>query len=150
SPYWDKKDPPELQQRHDMMRAKLSGFIERPDTVQRRYPPSDTSLPARYARAIVAYRHSDLHTALAQIDALVQAQPNNAYFLELKGQALMDNGRAAEALVPLRRAAALAHDATLIQILLAQALVATNEPKNAAEAVPLLRVAVTREPDMPD
>src|SRR5262249_34185189 len=39
SPYWDKKDPPELQQRHDMMRAQLSGFIERPGTVQRRYAP---------------------------------------------------------------------------------------------------------------
>ena len=150
SPYWDKKDPPELQLRHDMMRAKLSGFIERPDTVLRRYPMSDTSLAARYARAIVAYKHSDLRSALAQIEALVQAQPNNPYFLELKGQALMENGRPAEALVPLRRAAALSPHATLIEILLAQALVATTEPKNAAEAIPLLRVAVTREPDMPE
>src|SRR5262249_56891171 len=33
SPYWDKKDPPELQARHDMMRAKLSGYLERPDTL---------------------------------------------------------------------------------------------------------------------
>ena len=32
TPYWDKKDPPELQFRHDMMRAKLYGFTERPDT----------------------------------------------------------------------------------------------------------------------
>jgi predicted Zn-dependent protease len=150
SPYWERKDAPELQARHDMMRAKLSGFIERPDTVLRRYPPSDTSLAGRYARAIAAYRHSDLRSALTQIETLVQAQPNNPYFLELKGQALMENGRAAEAVVPLRRAAALAPGATLIQILLAQALVATNEPKNAAEAIPLLRVAVTREPDMPD
>ncbi|MFZ0101374.1 MAG: M48 family metalloprotease, partial [Pseudolabrys sp.] len=36
SPYWDRKDPPELQMRHDLMRAKLSGFLERPDTVARR------------------------------------------------------------------------------------------------------------------
>ena len=111
---------------------------------------SDTSLAARYARAIVAYKHSDLRSALAQIEALVQVQPNNPYFLELKGQALMENGRPAEALVPLRRAAALSPHATLIEILLAQALVATTEPKNAAEAIPLLRVAVTREPDMPE
>ena len=57
TPYWDKKDPPELQFRHDMMRAKLYGFTERPDTVLRRYPLSDTSMPARYARAISAYRY---------------------------------------------------------------------------------------------
>ena len=28
SPYWNVKDPPELQLRHDLMRAKLSGFLE--------------------------------------------------------------------------------------------------------------------------
>ena len=38
SPNWDKKDPPELQARHDMMRAKLSGFMEAPQT--RRAPLS--------------------------------------------------------------------------------------------------------------
>ncbi|HYS47630.1 MAG TPA: M48 family metalloprotease [Xanthobacteraceae bacterium] len=150
SPNWDKKDPPELQQRHDMMRAKLSGFIERPDTVANRYPPSDTSMPARYARAISAYRHADLHTALVQIDALLQAQPANPYLLELKGQALLENGRAAEAIAPLRRAAAIAPNATLIRMMLGQALVATDDKRNADEAIPLLRTTVTREPDMPD
>jgi predicted Zn-dependent protease len=150
SPYWNKKDPPELQLRHDLMRAKLSGFMERPETVLRRYPPSDGSLPARYARAIAAYRYSDLRSALLQIDVLVQAQPTNPYFLELKGQALVENGRPKEALAPLRRATELAPDATPIRVLLATALLASDDPKNAAEAIPLLRVAVTREPDMPE
>ena len=108
SPYWDKKDPPELQLRHDMMRAKIYGFMERRGTVLRRYPPSDTSLPARYARAISTYRHADLRNAVAQIDALIQTQPNNPYFHELKGQALLEGGRAAEAIAPLRRAVQLA------------------------------------------
>src|SRR5205807_6495888 len=48
SPYWDKKDDPALQLRHDMMRAKISAFMERQDTVYRRYPMSNDSLPARY------------------------------------------------------------------------------------------------------
>ena len=63
TPYWDKKDPPELQFRHDMMRAKLYGFMERAELVLRRYPSSDTSLPARYARAIATYRFGDLRAA---------------------------------------------------------------------------------------
>ena len=50
SPYWDHKDPPALQLRHDLVRAKLYGFLERADQVARRYPPSDTSL-ARALRA---------------------------------------------------------------------------------------------------
>src|SRR5690348_4548261 len=41
SPYWERKDSPELQLRHDLMRAKLSGFMERPDSVARRYLMSD-------------------------------------------------------------------------------------------------------------
>ncbi|MFN3350220.1 M48 family metalloprotease [Pseudorhodoplanes sp.] len=149
SPHWDKKDPPELQARHDMMRAKLSGFMEAPQTVGRRYPMSDTSLPARYARAIATYRHGDIRAAIAQIDALIAVQPNNPYFHELKGQALLENGRAAEAIAPLRRAVALAPDPTLIQIMLGQALVATNNPAHAEEAIAILRNGLAREPDTP-
>ena len=150
SPYWDRKDPPELQLRHDLMRAKLSGFLERPDTVARRYPLSDHSLPARYARAISTYRHSDLHQAIGQIDGLIQAQPNNPYFYELKGQALVEGGRPAEAIAPLRQAVQLSHNTPLIEILLAQALNATDNPKNAEEAVGLLRTAISREPESPE
>jgi predicted Zn-dependent protease len=150
SPYFDRKDSPELQLRHDMMRAKLSGFLDRPDTVYRRYPLSDHSLPARYARAISTYRYGNGHDAIAQIDGLIQTQPNNPYFYELKGQALLEGGRPAEAIAPLRHAVTLAHSAPLIDIMLGQALIATNSTKNAEEAVPLLRTALSREPESPD
>ncbi|MGB8579006.1 MAG: M48 family metalloprotease [Pseudolabrys sp.] len=149
SPYWDRKDPPELVLRHELMRAKLSGFLERPDTIARRYPASDHSLPARYARAISTYLHSDLRQALAQIDGLIQAQPNNPYFYELKGQALLEGGHASEAVAPLRQAVQLSHSNPLMEILLAQALNATNNPKLAEEAVALLRTAIVREPEAP-
>ncbi len=150
SPYWDKKDSPELQLRHDLMRAKLYGFMDRPDAIARRYPLSDTSLPARYARAISAYRHGDLRDAGAQIDALIQAQPNNPYFYELKGQTLLESGHAAAAIAPLRRAVQLAPNPALIQVLLGQALVAVNDPKLAEEAVSILRTAMAREPEVPE
>ncbi len=150
SPYCDDKDSPALQLRHDLMRAKLSGFLESPGTVTRRYPPNDHGLPARYARAISTYRFGDLRQAVAQIDGLIEAQPNNPYFHELKGQALLEGGHPAEAIAPLRRAVQLAPHPALIQIMLGQALIATNNPKNADEAVPLLRAAINREPEAPD
>ena len=83
SPYWDKKDDPALQMRHDMMRAKISAFMERQDTVYRRYPLSNTSLPARYAHAITTYLHGDLRNALAQIDGLIQAAAHQPVFLRI-------------------------------------------------------------------
>jgi predicted Zn-dependent protease len=150
TPYWNKKDPPELQFRHDMMRAKLYGFIERPDSVLRRYPQSNTSLPARYARAISTYRFGDIRAAVAQIDSLIESMPNNPYFYELKGQALLEGGHPAEAIGPLRRAVQLAPDPALIQILLGQALIATNDAKMASEAIPLLRTAIVKEPENAD
>jgi predicted Zn-dependent protease len=150
SPNWGKTDSAELQLRHDLVRAKLAGFLDRGDTVARRYPLSDTSLPARYARAIAAYRHSNLSGAITQIDGLIQAQPNNPYFYELKGQALLESGRAAEAIAPLRHAARLAPQPALIQIMLGQALIATDNKKNADEAIDILRSASQREPEAPD
>jgi predicted Zn-dependent protease len=150
SPIWDKKDPAELQLRHDLARAKLAGFLDRGDTVARRYPASDNSLPARYARAIATYRRADLRAAVAQIDGLIQAQPNNPYFHELKGQALLEGGKPAEAIAPLRRAAQLAPQPALIQVMLAQAINATNDKKLAEEAVGLLRAALAREPEIPE
>ncbi len=149
SPYWDRTDAPQLQMRHDLMRAKLSGFLESPGTVLRRYPLGDTSLPARYARAISAYRHSDLRGAIAQIDGLIRSEPNNPYFEELKGQALLEGGHPATAVAPLRRAAQLSHHAPLIEIMLAQAMIATNDKRYANEAVELLNSALRREPEMP-
>ncbi len=149
SPYWDKKDDPALQLRHDMMRAKISAFMERQDTVYRRYPLSNTTLPARYARAITTYLHGDLNSALAQIDGLIQAQPNNPYFYELKGQALLEGGKPNEAIAPLHKAIALSNNAPLIEMLLGQALVATDNKAHTDEAITILRAAVTRESEAP-
>ena len=149
SPYWDKKDDPALQLRHDMVRAKVSAFMERQDTVYRRYPPSNDSLPARYARAIATYLHGDLRSALAQIDGLIQVQPNNPYFYEVRGQALLEGGKPAEAIAPLRKALQLSNNAPLIEMLLGQALVATDNKAYAEEAIAILRSAVARETEAP-
>jgi predicted Zn-dependent protease len=149
SPYWDKKDDPALQLRHDMVRAKVSAFMERQDTVYRRYPPSNDSLPARYARAIATYLHGDLRSALAQIDGLIQVQPNNPYFHELRGQALLEGGKPAEAIAPLRKALQLSNNAPLIEMLLGQALVATDNKSYTDEAIAILRAAVARETEAP-
>ncbi|MBR1220365.1 M48 family metallopeptidase [Bradyrhizobium sp. U87765 SZCCT0131] len=149
SPYWDKKDDAALQLRHDLMRAKIAGFMDRPDTVSRKYPPSNTSLPARYARAISTYRHGDLRMALAMIDDLIREQPNNPYFHELRGQALLEGGRPAEAIAPLRKAVQISGNSALIEMLLGQALVASDNKAYADEAIAILRAALTREPEAP-
>ena len=138
-----------LQLRHDLMRAKISGFMDRPDTVARKYPSSNDTLPARYARAISTYRHGELRLALAQIDGLIREQPNNAYFYEVRGQALLEGGKPVEAIAPLRKAVQLSNNAPLIEMLLGQALVASDNTAYADEAIAILRAALSREPEAP-
>jgi predicted Zn-dependent protease len=148
SPYFNKKDSPELQHRHDMMRAKISGFFEKPEVVARRYPQSNHSLPAQYARAMSYYRWGNVRAAVAQADALIAAEPRNPYFYELKGQILLESGRAKEAIAPLRRAVELSKGTALIRMLLGQALVQGSQDKeDAEEAIRELRFALQREPN---
>jgi predicted Zn-dependent protease len=141
SPYWNAKDPPALMLRHELVQAKLLGFTGGAQAVMQRYPSSDQSLPARYARAIAMFRKGDIRNALPVIDSLTAELPENPYFWELKGQALLENGRAAEAVAPLQKALKLLPNNGLIQFMTAQALIDTEKPKNAQAALKLLRQA---------
>jgi predicted Zn-dependent protease len=147
SPHYNRKDPEELQFRHDMMRAKISGYFEKPDVVSRRYPPSNTSMPAQYARAMSLYRWGNIGAAVRQVDALIAQRPNNPYFHELRGQILLESGRAKEAIPSLRRAVELSKGNALIRMMLGQALVQGGNQEDAQDAVRELRFALQREPN---
>ncbi len=141
------KDQASLVARHEMMRAKLYGFAAKSEEVARRYPQSDMSLPARYARAIVNYRYKKTPEALAQIDELLRAQPANPYFWELKGQVLLEFGQAREAVSALRRASSAVPEAGLIRGLLGRALIASGDRTLVDEGIRELTNASQREPD---
>ncbi|MEZ5840886.1 MAG: M48 family metalloprotease [Hyphomicrobiales bacterium] len=149
SKFFDTADSAALRERHDLAKAKLSGFLEHPGTVARRYPKSDTSLPARYARAIAAYRSGDMKSGLKQIDALIKERPNNPWFHELKGQALFENGKPREAIEPYRRATALAPDSGLIRVYLGISLAETNDDRYLDEAIRELSAGLRADEDVP-
>lgn len=147
SPNFNKKDPPELQHKHDMIKAKLLAFVSKNNAprIFRDYPENNKSLPARYARAIARYFAGGVKVAMPLIDELIATQPQNPYFYELKGQFLLESSEAAQAVPPLQKAVALAPNAGLIRIMLAQALLATNNKAAADDAVQHLRKALVQE-----
>ncbi|MCA0399782.1 MAG: M48 family metalloprotease [Proteobacteria bacterium] len=147
SAHFEKKDSPVLQLKHDMIRAKLFAFTAPATETARRYPAYNTTLPARYARAISDYRFGKPDQALKAIDALIREQPANPYFWELKGQALLEAGQAGAAVAPLRKAVALAPNQPLIRTMLGHALVAQETPQSVAEAIRELSNATSRDPD---
>jgi predicted Zn-dependent protease len=148
SPNFEKRDPASLQARHDLARAKLFGFIDRQDGISRRYPPHDVSMPARYARAIAAHRSGRQQDALSSIDGLLRDQPNNPHFHELRGQVLLESGRAAAAIEPLRRAARAVPTSGLVRGMLGQALLASGSPAALDEAIRELSYAAQREKEL--
>jgi predicted Zn-dependent protease len=149
SPYFNQRDSDAMMLRHRLMQAKLVGFMEGAQQVYRKYPKSDNSLPGRYARAIAAYRVGDLKNAIPLIDSLIEVQPRNAYFWELKGQALFEGGRPSEAVAPLQQAAELKPEAGLIQILLAQAMLGSENSSLIRPALRALQKAERMEGSNP-
>jgi predicted Zn-dependent protease len=147
SPYFNQKDSPQLQARHDLVRAKLMGFMNKNNAslVYRKYPEKDQSLPARYARAISRYFSGGAQRSVAEIDGLIAEQPNNAYFHELKGQFLLESGNVSAAIAPLNKAVALHPNSGLMRIMLAQAQIASNNPGLLNEAVSNLKRGLAKE-----
>ncbi|MDH3476093.1 MAG: M48 family metalloprotease, partial [Rhodospirillales bacterium] len=147
SPYADTPAPPELKAQHERMRAKLTGFLDPPSHVFRKYPESDASVPARYARAIAHFRQPNLDEALPLIDELIAEQPADPFFRELKGQMLFENGRAAEALPEYEAAKKLRPDSPQLRLALAQVQIESDDRNLDRAALTNLEEVLRREPD---
>lgn len=145
SPYFGKPDKPEEIAKLKMAQAKLIGFLDAPQTVFSKYPPTDQSKSARYARAVAYYRAADIKNAIKEIDSLIKDEPGNPYFYELKGQIYYESGKAREAIAPLEKSLELEPNAPLFQIALAQALMNTDTNPKIDEAIRLLKSALQKE-----
>jgi predicted Zn-dependent protease len=149
SPWSDAKDSPELVEMHQRMLAKLKGFLWPLDRVLQVYPLADTSVPARYARSIAYFRVSRLKDALVQIDSLIQERPDDAFFLEQKGQFMFQNGRLADALPLYQQAAELKPREALIRQELGWVQLETEQPQYVKPAVANLEFASRMESNDP-
>ena len=147
-PAWDKPIEPKLEARFERIKAKLVGFVSEPTQTLIKYPESDQSLPAHYARAYAWHKSAYPDKAIAEVNALLAAQPHDPYFLELKGQVLLESGKPADAIPPLREAVQLTQQ-PLIATMLGHALIATEDDRNFAEAEQVLRTAVARDRENP-
>jgi predicted Zn-dependent protease len=147
-PAWNKPVDPALEARFERVKAKLYGFAD-PKQAVIKYPESDLSVPGHYARAYAYHIGGYPDKANAEADALLAKDPQDAFFLELKGQILLEGGKPKEALAPLRQAVDRSGKMPLISAMLGHALVATEDPKNYAEAKQVLKEAVNRDNEDP-
>lgn len=133
----------------ERLQAKLHAFIYSPKRTLERYPESNKSLPARYARSIVAYQQGNFESALTQVDALIKEYPKDPYFYELKGQILFETGRAAEAVGPYQKAVELLPDSVLLRIGLAQAQIEKDSDESLQNALETLAAFARSDAEIP-
>jgi predicted Zn-dependent protease len=145
SPYSNVPDPPAYVAMLQRIKAKLAAFIEPPSQTLAKYPKTDQSVAARYARAIAYYRIPQLDQALATIDRLIRDYPSDPYFRELKGQMLFENGHINAAVAPYEAAVRLAPNAPLLRIALSQVYIETHDPALDRRAIAYLDDALRNE-----
>ena len=148
-PAWNNPSDPLIEARFQRVKAKLLGYVAEPGRTLQVYPETDKSLPARYARAYAWHKEAFLDKAMTEADALLSQAPNDPYFLELKGQILLESGHPQEALAPLRRATELTSNQPLIATTFGHALLATEDPSQLPEAERVLKAAVARDRENP-
>jgi predicted Zn-dependent protease len=149
SPYKDVPEDPAVEHEYEMLQAKLAGYIEPMTTVFNRYPASDTSKTARYARAMAYSRKPDLPKALAEINSLIKDEPNNPYFYEVLGQIYVSMAKPELGVVAFQKSVDLMPDASQLRVALAAAQLATEKPAMAKPALANLKIALQQEDDDP-
>ena len=148
-PAWTAKPDLPLEERFKRVKAKLRGYVADPKTTMNIFPETDQSVYAHYARAYAWHKAGYPEKADAESAALLKADPHDPYFLEIRGQILLEAGKPAEALAPLREATNRSDNSPLIATTFGHALIATDDKANYPEAVKVLRQAVARDDQNP-
>jgi predicted Zn-dependent protease len=149
SPYRDVPDSPESIHAFQMVKAKVIGYLLPARDVFYRYPLTDTSEPARYARAMVYMRTPDLPKALAEIQSLIKDEPKNPYFYEVLGNILVSMGRPDKGIAPFQTSVNLMPDAPELRALLAQAQITTEKLPLEKAGIDNLKISLQQDDDQP-
>jgi predicted Zn-dependent protease len=147
SPYREVQDSPEALHTFQMVQAKLAGFVLPVKEALTRYPETDNSEPARYARAMAYLRQPNLQKALASINSLIAEEPNNPYFYEARGQIYMSMAKPGQAIPDYQKSVSLRPRAPQLRLALATSQLATEQPALAAPALANLKAASLVEDD---
>lgn len=121
------------------IKAKLFAYTEEPRQTFLKYPAGDRSVPARYAQAIAYFKQLKMKEASAKIDGLINDEPQNPYFWELKGQMLLETGKIDAAVSAYRQALKRQPASSLFKINLSQAMLENNPgPAELKEIIRML------------
>jgi len=149
SPAWNNPPDVALDERFKRIKAKLYGYVSPYASTLNKYPESDQSIYAHYARAYAWHKAGYPDKADAETRALIKLKPDDPYFLEIRGQILLEAGQPADAIAPLKEATELTRYSPLIATTYGHALIATEDRANYPEAIRVLKIATNKDDDNP-
>ena len=134
-----------LSHRFEMIKAKLIAFLYKPEAAKQLYPANNNSMPAVYAHAILNLREFKIEAAIRDINALIEKEPNNPFFWELKGQIYFESGQIHNARLAYQKAHDLLPNSPAFQLNLAQAMLEDSpSPKEIKTIISLLNKSLVK------
>ena len=120
-----------LQHKAKMVKAKLDGFLIDTNEALNYYKCGQ--IQCIYARSIAYYRKNQINKSLKLIDNLINLEPENGYFYELKGQVLFENNDVKGSILNYKKALNLIKlDKSIIRILYANSILTLNDNSQVA------------------
>ena len=144
SKFYNQRDSLELTYRYNMIRAKLEGFLKRPDDIIRKYEKNDSDY-AIYASSVALYRKALTDKAIDKINILIDKNPTNPWYYELKGQILYESGKIKPSIEPYEKAVKFSTGHPLLNIALASAYLALNDKEYDIKAQNLLNNVIKKD-----
>jgi predicted Zn-dependent protease len=131
---------------YELVRAKLVGYLDDAKNVLQKYPYSDKSNAAIYARAIANMRAGNLDDARTGTQTLISRNPSNGYFFELMGDIEYQFGHYDDSVQAYAKALKLMDNAPQIETALALVLSERNKPGDIPYAIELSKRAILNTP----
>ncbi len=143
SEYSSKQSDPEFEREHRRLVAKLYAFLKPQSATLQRYPETDNSVEARYARSIAYYRRGQFDKSLPIVNDLLADLPEDPYFWQIKGDMLLSKSDIDGAVDAYRHSLRHLPDAPEILIAMAHAMTQRQSSEYAKEAQAALNKALT-------
>ena len=131
---------------YELVRAKLIGYLDAAKHVLEKYPYSDKSDAALYARAIANMRSGNLDGAKMGTQTLISRDSDNPYYYELLGDIEYQFGHYDDSVRAYEQALKLKKDAPQIQTALALVLTERKKPNDTQYAIELCKTSLLSEP----
>lgn len=131
------------------IQAKLFSYLAPIDKVLVKFPLNRNDILAKIAHTVYYMRLRNLNTALRYVNELIELEPNNPYFWELKAQALFESGHIQEAKQAYKHTLDLKPTSDLFKLSYAEAVIASQPTRKEMEDLIVMLEHANRNKNYP-